>query len=120
MKDTFVIAKTLKLPWIDRFFYLPGGIICCILYPVISVVSGRDHLLGWPLSTWLLIGIGLLILAVIERLALIFGELQAVTFLARNLFKEADAECLEVSQRALRRMQHSVRRALGVSEDEIT
>jgi hypothetical protein len=120
MKDTFVIAKTLKLPWIDQFIYLPGGIICCILYPVISLVSGQDHLLGWPLSTWLLIGIGLLILAVIERLALIFGELQAVTFLARNLFKETDAECLEVSQYALRRMRHSVRRALGVNEDEST
>jgi hypothetical protein len=87
---------------------------------VISLVSGQDHLLGWPLSTWIRIGIGLLILAVIERLALIFAELQAVTFLARNLFKETDAEWLEVSQYALSRMQHSVRRALGASEDEST
>ena len=119
-KDTFVIAKIFELPWVDKVIYLPGGIIFCVLTPVTSLVFGEDHLGRWPLSTYLLIGIGLLILAVIERLALILRELYAVTFLARNLFKNSDAEYLEVSARDLRRMHDTVRRALGVSEDEDT
>jgi hypothetical protein len=118
MKDKFVTAKIVKLSWIDQFIFLPGAFYCCIMAPVIALISGQDHLFGWPISTWILIGISLLLYAIIERLALIFTDLQGVTFLARNLFKDADAEYLEVSQSALRRMHHTVRRALGVNEEE--
>ena len=69
MQNTFVTAKSSKLPWIDQFVFLPGGIFCCIMSPVIAVIWGEDHLAGLHLSTWLLIGIGLLILAVIASLA---------------------------------------------------
>jgi hypothetical protein len=73
MKDKFVTAKIVKLPWIDQFIFLPGAFYCCIMAPVIALISGQDHLFGWPISTWILIGISLLLYAIIERLAHFYG-----------------------------------------------
>jgi hypothetical protein len=118
MKDTFVTAKPSKLHWIDQVLYLPAGVMLCVFVPVGALISGETSFWGLSVTTCVLIGIGFLIIAVIERLAVICVELQTMTFLVKNLFKEKDAEDLSVSLYDLDRMRRTVRQALGANDDE--
>jgi hypothetical protein len=122
MKPQFVAAKPSKLSWVDQFLFLPGAVILCVILPIADFFGrGDDFLLRrWPLSTWLLIGLGFLLFAIIERLALIIVELKTITFLCSNLFKDADATDFSVNLLALNRMRQTVRQALGAPDDEAT
>src|SRR5882672_6802708 len=97
MRNEFVRAKPFKLHWIDRVLYLPAGVILSVIMPISAFISGESNFRGLSLTTCVLIGIGFLILAIIERLGLICSELQTMTFIVNNLFKEKDAEYLSVS-----------------------
>lgn len=117
-EQRFVVATATKLHWFDQVVFLPLGLMFCVLTPFISFFTGEDQFFGWPISTVLLMGIGFLLLAVIERLALIIGELQAITFLVRNLFKDPEEDQLSLSLYSIKRMRSTIRRALGLLEDE--
>ena len=122
MKSQFVAAKPSRLSWVDQLLFLPGAVILCVILPIIDFFGRGDDVLlrRWPLSTWLLIGLGFLLFAIIERLALIIVELKTITFLCSNLFKDADATDFSVNLLALNRMRQTVRQALGAPDDEAT
>lgn len=92
MKPPFVAAKSSKPSLIDQVLLLPGAVLLCILLPIAAFFGqGGIVLRRWPLTTWLLIGLGLLLCAILERFAVIIAELRAITFLCTNLFKDAEA-----------------------------
>ena len=119
MKPPFVAAKPSKPSLIDQVLLLQGAVLFCILLPIAAFFGQDDIVLRrWPLTTWLLIGLELLLLAILERLAVIIAELRAITFLCTNLFKDAEAADFSVNMRALSRMGQTVREALGAPDDD--
>ena len=93
MKPPFIVARSPnKLHWMDQVVCLPVAVLLCILLPLGVLLGVDDHWLlrRVPLATWVLIGLAFLLLAIIERLALIIVELQMLTFVCRNLLKDAD------------------------------
>ena len=115
--ETTVYCRTTPQAPLDG----PGGVSpvgACFLYffPLSALLGHGEHWL-WgrvPLATWVLIGLAFLLLAIIERLALIIVELKTLTFVCTNLLKDADDPDGLINQFALSRMRQTIRRALGV------
>jgi len=118
MRNEFVSVPYAKLHWTDRVITIPVGVILCGGVPLGALISGKNTFFGFSLTNCVLIGIGFLLLAIIERLGLICSELQTMTFLVKNLFKNQYDEDFNVSLRDLKRMRYTVRRTLGIRDDE--
>ena len=120
MKPPFIVARPHKLHWMDQVVFLPLGLAFCIFFPLSALLGHGEHWL-WgrvPLATWVLIGLAFLLLAIIERLALIIVELKTLTFVCTNLLKDADDPDGLINQFALSRMRQTIRRALGAPDEE--
>jgi hypothetical protein len=119
MRNKFVFVKYPDLPWVDKVIFMPVGTTFCAFIPLIAIISGENTFWGLSLTNCVLIGIGFLVLAVIERLALLCRELLTMTFLVKTLFNDQNGKDLIVSQHDWRCMCCAVRRALGIGDNDI-
>lgn len=120
MKPPFIMAKSSKLHWTDQLLLMPAACFLCIGLPMIAFFGAGDDWLPrrLPLTAWLLMGIGVLLLMIIDRLGLLIFELQTLTFVCRNLLKDADDPDGSINQFTLNRMRQTIRPALGAPDED--
>ena len=120
MKPPFIMAKSAKLHWTDPLLLMPAAGLLCIGLPIAAFFGpGDDWLLRQlPLTAWLLMGIGVLLMMIIDRLGLLIDELQTLTHICRNLLKDADDPDGSINQFTLTRMRQTIRPALGAPDEE--
>jgi hypothetical protein len=117
MRTPIKLRKPPRLPWVDQYLYLPGAFVLCVGLPAEAFFRGQDKIGPWPVSTWVLIGLGFILMAIIERLALIIHEMRTIIQPIAYVFKDADAKDFSINLYDLGVMRARVRSALGISDE---